>query len=539
MTVNSSLNKIQYVGAGGVTLFPFPYPFELTTDIVTTIINSATGVDITSSFAAVVAGGAGDVGTVTITPAPDTITATNRITIKRVVAATQLTSYPESGPFPAKSHEKALDKLTELCQQIVETQGRAIALSANTAVATTPTLSDPVAGALLGWDVAGLNIVNYLAASTSLTPVSAFMATVLIQTTAALARATLGAAASGANGDITSLTALTTINGGPIDTDKNMLINGGQEVWQRGTSFAGTSGIVRCADRWNWNRQGGITGCTLSQQAGVSPTALFGARMQRDSGNTSVQPILYTQSLESRDCYKARGKTVTLSLKAIAGANFSGASGNFFAQIWYGTGTDENVAIGYTGGAIGGTVTGVATGALGNYSVSAAIPLTATEIGVVIQYTPVGTAGANDWLQVEELQLEIGSVATPFAHRIYANELMMCQRYFQKSFGQTVPPAQNAGTTNLPIFTQVVGASTGQYFNSYPLKVTMRASPTVIFYNAAAANAQARNFITNTDCAGTSNANSNQDQIQFTATTPAGTVAGQQIGVHFSADAEF
>jgi hypothetical protein len=196
MTVNSSLNKIQYVGTGGVTLFAFPYPFELLTDIVTTVVDTSVtpNLDITSSFTFTVAGGSGDVGTVNIVPAPSTVTATNRITIKRVVSATQITSYPESGPFPAKSHEKALDKLTELCQQIIETQARAITLSANTAVATTPSLADPVAGSLIGWDASGTSIVNYLAASTSLTPVSSYMATVLVASTSAAARSTLGLA---------------------------------------------------------------------------------------------------------------------------------------------------------------------------------------------------------------------------------------------------------------------------------------------------------------------------------------------------------
>lgn len=159
MTVNSALNKIQYVGAGGVTLFPFPYPFELAGDIVTTVINTATGADISSSFSFGVAGGSGDVGSVTITPAPDTVIATNRVTIKRVVSATQLTSYPESGQFPAKAHEKALDKLTELVQQILETQGRAVTLSASTALTAAPTLADPVGSAVLQYDAAGLNIV--------------------------------------------------------------------------------------------------------------------------------------------------------------------------------------------------------------------------------------------------------------------------------------------------------------------------------------------------------------------------------------------
>ena len=35
----------------------------------------------------------------------------------------------------------------------------------------------------------------------------------------------------------------------------------------------------------------------------------------------------------------------------------------------------------------------------------------------------------NDWLEVAEVQLELGKVATPFEHRSYGEELALCQRY--------------------------------------------------------------------------------------------------------------
>jgi len=37
----------------------------------------------------------------------------------------------------------------------------------------------------------------------------------------------------------------------------------------------------------------------------------------------------------------------------------------------------------------------------------------------------------NDWLEVAEVQIERGKVATPFEHRSYGEELALCQRYYQ------------------------------------------------------------------------------------------------------------
>lgn len=189
MTVNSLLNKVQGLGNGSVGPYAITFPFELAADISVIVTDVASGVDLSVQPTYSITGGAGDVGNVTFST---TIPSTQRYTFRRVVAATQLTSYPESSPFPAKSHEKALDKLTYAIQQLAEAQSRAITLSPTTTVATAPTLADPVAGSLLGWDATGTNIINYLLVSTALTPVSAFMATVLLAANQSAAQTALG-----------------------------------------------------------------------------------------------------------------------------------------------------------------------------------------------------------------------------------------------------------------------------------------------------------------------------------------------------------
>jgi hypothetical protein len=63
------------------------------------------------------------------------------------------------------------------------------------------------------------------------------------------------------------------------------------------------------------------------------------------------------------------------------------------------------------------------------------------------------------------VQLEVGSVATPFEHRSFGEELALCQRYFQRQF-----PPSAVGTTN---GSTAVGRLTTPYIQ------IMRASPSI------------------------------------------------------------
>ena len=65
-------------------------------------------------------------------PAGGTLTTTvayaagGTITIVRNVPLTQETDYGDADSFPAESHERALDKLTMIAQQVMELAGRAL-----------------------------------------------------------------------------------------------------------------------------------------------------------------------------------------------------------------------------------------------------------------------------------------------------------------------------------------------------------------------------------------------------------------------------
>ena len=78
----------------------------------------------------------------------------------------------------------------------------------------------------------------------------------------------------------------------------------------------------------------------------------------------------------------------------------------------------------------------------------------------------VGTNGATFY--ITGVQLEKGSIATPFDYRDYGRELAMCQRYFQ----------------NAPSII-ITGVSTTQGVISYYPKVSFRVTPTISLYSSS------------------------------------------------------
>ena len=95
--------------------------------------------------------------------------------------------------------------------------------------------------------------------------------------------------------------------------------------------------------------------------------------------------------------------------------------------------------------------------------------------------TPVvATNGATFY--ITGVQLEAGSVATPFERRDYGRELIMCQRYFEKSFNTETAPANGVVSADRKQGI-AFGVDRIGYYGVF--SVTKRANPTVTFYNGA------------------------------------------------------
>ena len=255
---------------------------------------------------------------------------------------------------------------------------------------------------------------------------------------------------------------------------RNKLINGDFNIWQRGTSFAdpGTSAAAYTSDRWQAYRNNGSSGITTSRQTSGLIGFQYALRLQRNSSNNKANEMFILQMLETVNSIPLAGQTVTLSFYAKAGTNFSAASNVFTANILTGTGTDQSAfssgenlsgVPNLTGGAIAINQNFNTTTSWARYSVTGTLASNITQVGVRLYYTPSGTAGAADFIEITGIQLELGSVATPYEPISFVDELSQCQRYFirytdSQYYAQWTSSGFTRFQISLPVTQRIAGA---------------------------------------------------------------------------------
>lgn len=274
---------------------------------------------------------------------------------------------------------------------------------------------------------------------------------------------------------------------------RNRIINGDMRVNQRGyvsgTPLTTTNSY--CTDRFNVTCS--TTGGFSSYQSSTAPTgftnSLFFTKTTGASPAVADTNYIY-QAVEGYNMSDlawgtANAKTVTFSFWVYAGATgtFSGSlrngpatyysypftytisAANTWTQIsvtiagpTVGTWTSDNTAGIYVFFDLGSGTN--FRGAAGSWSASNYIGATGATT------YPVSTTGGT--LYITGVQLEVGSVATPFERQIYSNQLAQCQRYAYKSIG-------GSGTyCYFPAFGQVDTTTSAQFVEMFP--VPMRSS---------------------------------------------------------------
>jgi hypothetical protein len=125
MSVPSSTSKVQYLLSSSTQTLTVPFYFLENSHLKVIKIVGAVqtvlvlGTDYTVTGAGVEAGGA-------IILTGTATAAGNTVTIKRSIPITQLVDYVYNDRFPAETHERALDKLTMICQFLQEQAERSL-----------------------------------------------------------------------------------------------------------------------------------------------------------------------------------------------------------------------------------------------------------------------------------------------------------------------------------------------------------------------------------------------------------------------------
>lgn len=154
MTVASETSRVEYVGNGATTAFAVPYYFLANGDL--KVYQAGTLKTITTHYTVTGAGNPAG-GTVTFVTAPATA---EDVVIVRDPAITQTVDYVPNDPFPAETHETALDRLTMIAQRNRDLVDRALLLADGVADDLDLTLPDAQAGYLIGWDESATALTN-------------------------------------------------------------------------------------------------------------------------------------------------------------------------------------------------------------------------------------------------------------------------------------------------------------------------------------------------------------------------------------------
>ena len=247
---------------------------------------------------------------------------------------------------------------------------------------------------------------------------------------------------------------------------RNMIINGGMQVWQRGvdvTCSDNSSENYNSVDRWFFNFNSGCPG-TLDVDRSTDTPDGFGYSMKlkcNATGNPAasgdfinVGQRIEAQNLQHLGYGTSGAKTITLSWY-MKSANYTSpitvkvekpdSTSSYYLKSFTPTTSWTRYTM---------TLPALTGSTIANDS----------DIGLVVQFTLSGYSGgaqeqtgeSSAWgttyyeyindvgnffastsneLYITGVQLELGSTATPFEHRTYGDELAKCQRYFWKIAG--------------------------------------------------------------------------------------------------------
>ncbi len=348
------------------------------------------------------------------------------------------------------------------------------------------------------------------------------------------------------------------IGSGQAQGDKNLIINGGMQVAQRGTSATSiTSNGYHTVDRWNVNFDG--TALSHKQEQSTDTPNGFGYSLKitattQDASLDANQNYQLDQRFEGQNLQQLKkgtsdAQSVTLSfwvkssltgifICAFNDLDTSGqrtVSGSYtinLANTWeYKTITfppDTTGAFNNDNGLSARLIFCLAAGS--NFTTGTLATTWEASSGGVNTYVGQTNlfATLNATWQVTGIQLEVGDVATPFEHESFGETLQKCQRYFYR-----FPRVDASGTSN----TLCIGM--GQATNTFRGVVffpsSMRANPTM----AASGSFRVFNGGTLNPSSGPSLGHATQENASISVSTGAGisTLDGLALTQNSDADA--
>jgi len=285
---------------------------------------------------------------------------------------------------------------------------------------------------------------------------------------------------------------------------RNRIINGDMRVDQRNAGAAVTvSTPTYNLDRWKAYDQSDAV-FTVQQDSSAPTGFVNSAKVTITTADASIGAAQYNyfsqliEGLNVSDLAWGTASAQSVTLSFWVRSSVTGTFGGAFANSAYNRSYPFTYSISVANTWEQKTVT-VAGDTSGTW-------LTTNGVGIAIYFdlgtgadntgtsgawVGAGNIGADSTVQlattlsatwyITGVQLEVGTVATPFERQIYSNQLAQCQRYYGKTFLSGTAPAQNIGVT--------ASLFACSYTVNQPIAVnwkypaTMRTAPTITTYS--------------------------------------------------------
>lgn len=371
-------------------------------------------------------------------------------------------------------------------------------------------------------------------------------------------------------GDVTGGTVVaTSYNGGQLAGLRNKIINGAVNVNQRyvidytGTTNSSVStktNSLQCPDRWSYVSNTTAVMSSYQSADGPSSEPNLSACLKflvttADASPAAGEYFSAVQTLEGVNVASLVGKTFTISFWVK-----SSVTGFYSLSLWsdaWGSGTNKSYVAQYS-------ISAANTWEYKTITVLNGLPSTTNwnlnyaAIGLTLGWSlycgsTYSTSATNSWISspllastsqanavgtvgnifaLTGVQLEVGTIATPFEHRPFGLEYDLCLRYYEKSFQYGQTAAQNVGTYEGAAH-GVAAFGNQTFVANVSFAVPKRDTPTITLYAPDAASA---NWSTNTTTP--IGAGVNIGLRGFIARGTAPTTGGNTYSIHWSANSE-
>lgn len=260
-------------------------------------------------------------------------------------------------------------------------------------------------------------------------------------------------------------TALSAIANGSLGafSSRNRIINGGCQIAQYGAVAITNGALVRggcdrilvfvsATTAAGTVQRGGASGNTA-----LSTTGYLQGVVATTTGSTVVQ---FSQRIEASNAADLNGKTVTISCKALHNI---GTSAQLYITVNKANSPDDFSSTTLLSASSG---TSIPSGLSGStpvaYTTSFGSSDATNGLEIIYYYIGLPELTAKEFY-IGDLQLELGSIVTPFERLSIGHDMALCQRYYERGVHATGGYAAGAG---------------GQAIGYIQFKATKRAIPT-------------------------------------------------------------